>query len=439
MLRVLLVDDEPIILSGIKYLLDWEKHGCVIAGSASSGTEALNFLENSRPDIVICDIAMPDITGIEILKKAGKEYPETVFIMLTNHEEFDLAREALRNRAVEYLLKNKLEAVDLEKALALAAAEWENRTTLSRLNRDGNVDQAGTSLPLRIEQAVLELTEYASRPFPQESAILLQHEGMLTGFALGIIFLDYSALPEQSSLSSEEILRIFRWEKEIAGRLMTSFFPKSLIFEPRPGKKEEAFRLLLMFIWDLPQGEWEIRADIFRGHLKKTSTQITRLNPVVIFSERAETAEDLETWRSRLPPLLSLENLASSRPNANLGHAEIISRTRQYIFENLERRISLQELANHAAISPGYLSTIFKKEFKQNLVDYINMIKIERACALLRQGKYRIYEISYMLGYENAYYFTRVFRHHIGLSPSEYQKKEQKIAAEKPTHDGEQY
>ncbi|GHU91356.1 hypothetical protein FACS189476_12000 [Spirochaetia bacterium] len=52
------------------------------------------------------------------------------------------------------------------------------------------------------------------------------------------------------------------------------------------------------------------------------------------------------------------------------------------------------------------------------------MVKTERACALLRQGKYRIYEISYMLGFENAYYFTRVFRRHTGLSPSEYQKKE---------------
>jgi len=58
------------------------------------------------------------------------------------------------------------------------------------------------------------------------------------------------------------------------------------------------------------------------------------------------------------------------------------------------------------------------------------MIKIERACALLRQDKYRIYEISFMLGYENAYYFPRVFRQHIGLSPSEYQKKERKDTTE---------
>jgi two-component system response regulator YesN len=51
---------------------------------------------------------------------------------------------------------------------------------------------------------------------------------------------------------------------------------------------------------------------------------------------------------------------------------------------------------------------------------------MELACELIRQKKYRIYEISYKVGFENAYYFTRVFRRHIGLSPSEYKKKGEK-------------
>jgi len=425
MLRVLLVDDEPIILSGIKYLIDWEKNGCAIAGSASSGAEAQKLLESLRPDIVICDIMMPDISGLEVLKKANKDYPETVFIMLTNHQDFELARESLRNRAVEYLLKNKLEAADMEKALKLAAAEWENRNTLSRLNQRGMEGTEETALPGRIEKAVLELTEN-TLPFSLESAALMRHEGMFQGFALAVIFLDYSVLLEQGPLSSEETIRIFNWEKEIVSRLASSFFPRNLIYTPHgENKNEPPFRQLLMFLWGLPRGEWEIRADIFREHLKKTSAQITRLSTTVIFSERAETEEELEIWRSRLPNPFSPETLGgeSPKPNAASGHAEIISRTKQYILDNLERHISLQDIANHAGISPGYLSTIFKKEFNQNLVDYINMIKTERACALLHQGKYRIYEISYMLGFENANYFTRVFHHHIGLSPLEYQKK----------------
>jgi two-component system response regulator YesN len=55
-------------------------------------------------------------------------------------------------------------------------------------------------------------------------------------------------------------------------------------------------------------------------------------------------------------------------------------------------------------------------------MDYINRAKVEKACEFIRRGKYRIYEIPCMLGFENAYYFTRVFRRHKGLSPTEYQK-----------------
>ena len=71
----------------------------------------------------------------------------------------------------------------------------------------------------------------------------------------------------------------------------------------------------------------------------------------------------------------------------------------------------LQDAADYVCISPGYLSALF------------NEVKTNRACELIREGKYRIYEISYMLGFENAYYFTRVFKRHTGMTPTEYQKQ----------------
>ena len=83
----------------------------------------------------------------------------------------------------------------------------------------------------------------------------------------------------------------------------------------------------------------------------------------------------------------------------------------------------LQDAADYVCISPGYLSALFKKQYNQNFVDYINEVKTNRVCELIREGKYRIYEISYMLGFENAYYFTRVFKRHTGMTPTEYQKQ----------------
>ena len=208
---------------------------------------AMEKIRTLHPDIVICDIAMPGMTGTELLQQAAKEFPHVVFIMLTNHPDFQLAQHSLRYRAVDYLLKSDLEPEALERSLAAAQAECRTR---AKLNRVEMVD-------------------------------------------------DY---------------------------------------------------------------------------------------------------------------------LEHNRQN-------MLEKARQYVLDNVDKRIMLQDVADHICISPGYLSALFKKQYDQTLVEFINEQKCCRASELIRQGQYRIYEISYMLGFENAYYFTRVFKRYLGMTPTEYQKK----------------
>ena len=73
-------------------------------------------------------------------------------------------------------------------------------------------------------------------------------------------------------------------------------------------------------------------------------------------------------------------------------------------------------------ISAGYLSTLFKKQYNQSFIGFINQVKVERACELIAEKKYLISEISYRLAFENAYYFAKVFRRYTGMSPSEWEK-----------------
>lgn len=131
MYKVMIVDDETIILSGIKFLVDWEKIGCVISATARNGEDALEQIRKMPPDIVLADINMPVMDGITLLSKVSQEFPHIVFIMLTNLEEFELARKALQNRAVDYLLKSRLEASVLEEALERAKKERSQRARLT--------------------------------------------------------------------------------------------------------------------------------------------------------------------------------------------------------------------------------------------------------------------------------------------------------------------
>lgn len=73
MLKVLLVDDEPFIIQGLKVIIDWENEGFEIAGMVSNGKEALQFLENENVDLVIADIRMPEMTGLELLETLRKD------------------------------------------------------------------------------------------------------------------------------------------------------------------------------------------------------------------------------------------------------------------------------------------------------------------------------------------------------------------------------
>ena len=82
MLKVLLVDDEPFIMQGLKVIIDWENEGFEIAGTVSNGKEALQFLENENVDLVIADIRMPEMTGLELLETLRKDKKSDVYFVI---------------------------------------------------------------------------------------------------------------------------------------------------------------------------------------------------------------------------------------------------------------------------------------------------------------------------------------------------------------------
>jgi two-component system response regulator YesN len=527
MYRVVLADEEPVFLLGIKHLINWEENDCQVIGTAASQEETLALIRGCSPDIVICGIDMPGISGPESPEKAGDEFPEVIFILLTRQDGCELPHESRWRRGTEYLSRNRLEALALKKALILAAAERDRRRKLEHPPAKEFPSFSSREL---ICAALLRLFENSGPPLPQDIRFL-EEKGMLRGFAVLYIPLDYSLLPGIDGIREEEIRKLYYWERDITEKTGASFFPNLIV-----PAQEDYCQHLFLFAWGLNRGLWERKIGEFRETLIKSSARTTRLGVEILASDCCEDSGSLETWledisalktwyyltgkgvlRCRdieriVPAPLALEgagarleeilkrrdgegcrvffdriikqlretphrkaealwlcgslyiairNVLTSKERERcisgeeyrrisrlagrkelvawvekigetlkplldlrpLGHADIIEKARQYILDNLERHISLQDVADHVCISPGYLSTVFKKEYNQNLIDYINMIKVERACELIRQKKYRIYEISYKVGFDNAYYFTRVFHRHIGLSPSEYQKR----------------
>lgn len=102
---VLIVEDEKLVREGLARTVDWEKYGLRVVGSCANGLEGLDAAHTLSPDLIICDIRMPKMTGLEMLKRLRSEGSDVEVIFLTAYSDFSYARDALRLLAADYLLK----------------------------------------------------------------------------------------------------------------------------------------------------------------------------------------------------------------------------------------------------------------------------------------------------------------------------------------------
>lgn len=534
MYKVLLVDDEPLVLSGIKFLLDWKKLNCDIQNTARNGKQALEIIEIEKPDIVLCDINMPILSGLEVLKEVAHRKHQPVFIMLTNHQEFDMACESLRYKAVDYLLKTQLEPVVLEKAIQSAIIECENRNKMAKIDLANEVIEEDN---YKIIQGCLKkLLERKIKNKNSEGYKLLEDHHILDRFAFLEVVLDYSILPKFQNLSTGDRERIFGWEQELLETILPKLFKYYFLVT-----SDSSYQKFQIFVWNVDELVFKESIEIFYNKFllassNATATKISLLvsdvlkekdvfqglrqidqlleyyyyhepeliyynqigekvyeemtltqdiNKLVIAIRLKDVAEckvtfekieekfkdaihnpvaeirscidlystvyavlvpllpegemnayfvDLSKMIQTISEMLTFSQLQewlkgfAEQVIWQLGkltgsHSEVMERVKSYVVAHSTEKLMLQDIADYVKMSPSYLSALFKKHCKQNLVDYINEVKMNKACELIREGNYKIYEISYLLSFENAYYFTKVFKRYIGRTPKEYQNK----------------
>ena len=106
MIKVMIVDDEPYIRQGLRILIDWEQYGFRITAEASNGHEAVDVLKNTDIDLVITDIKMPQMDGLELIEYTRKHISSNIrFIILSGFYEFEYAKKAIKYDVADYVLK----------------------------------------------------------------------------------------------------------------------------------------------------------------------------------------------------------------------------------------------------------------------------------------------------------------------------------------------
>lgn len=197
MYRFLIIDDEPVVREGISETIDWNEHGFELVGSCRDGREGLAAIDELRPDVVLTDVCMPFVDGLELAATIGEQYPTIKTILLTGYDEFEYAQEAVKLKVHDFLLK-PITADELRVVLNALREEIDHerdyREKMARLDA-----QVRASLPVYRERFLNRLVEdELSREDIVQSVDLLDIR--LSGPAFTVLIVDIDPVPQEVTI-----------------------------------------------------------------------------------------------------------------------------------------------------------------------------------------------------------------------------------------------
>ncbi len=167
LLKLVIVDDEPIILQGLLSTYDWESMGFTVVGSAESGEESLRVIRETRPDVVLTDIRMKQITGLMVMEEIQKTDIDCLFIVLSAYRDFTYAQKACNLGAFDYLLK-PLEDDTLRDTMVRAHAACLRRAGHTSEPQGAAEDSAYADLPDQQREYIGRAMDYIEEHLTEE-------------------------------------------------------------------------------------------------------------------------------------------------------------------------------------------------------------------------------------------------------------------------------
>jgi two-component system response regulator YesN len=415
MYKVLIVEDEMLVRVGLINLVEWNRFGMDVPVDVSNGQAAWEAYLRDRPDIVITDLRMPVMDGMELISRIRETDKETKIVILSCLKEFELAQRAVSLGVSDYILKLSMTEEDIGRVLARLREELSAER--GRALEDGfagakhaGMLKEGLMRNFLLHNAVssaefsVEVKKLGIRLDPANLLVcLLELEGYDT---LNERLQDGSgALVQRHLLGGiRELLRSAGQGEAVAdapGRVMLALsFPEAEDAQTAGRKLQSLMDGIQVFI-----GKY------FDSRISYGASSV-RSGYDALPALYCEALASLEGKRTEEPPQ------EGSRPSS----IEIAGALR-FMRENFGRDLSLQDVAARVNLSPGYLSSLFKKELNVNFVDYLNGLRVEKAKAMLAGTYLKSYEIAEKVGYSDTTYFSRVFKKVTGTGPHEYRRK----------------
>ncbi len=488
--KVLVVEDDKFFRFAIKKYINWDQYGFEITGEAVHGAAALEFLEKNTADIVITDMSMPIMNGAELTAELKKRYPSIVIIALSAYDDFDFVKESLKAGASDYILKQNIEKEDIAKTISEiwqshVSAYWESDAVRDRVLHflQGEAPDAETVryLKLAMEDAgaavlcmvsglkdgwdsencrrakwlpesLVELKEgkrhillvplgdshSMKQQLEERGKILSVLSGMLSGESClagcSRIIYDIDQLPSCYQ-ETEQLLEIGRfadrerilvWDEQAIPDRIPDFYQPEESYQDITGPEQarEALKALTQKLREaMPDGPVLVRNYLACLKAVGRNLKYEKDDPdLTQVKERLQEAVRLDDMHRAACEYL--EEIFEMREEPGL-HGSIADSI-QYIHKHYTENLTLAEIAEHAAMSESYLSSLFKKETGTGITGYLNALRIEKAKDLLRDTNLKNYEVGSRVGFPNASYFSTIFKKETGQTIQEFRRRYQK-------------
>ncbi len=486
MIQVLVVDDEPLICEWLVMCLKACNIENLNISQASNGEEAWNLLESKTFDILFTDITMPHLDGMDLIERIRKKNSDIKIVILTCHDDFNLARKAIKFEVFEYLIKNELnqeviialmnKIVDqsndekIKDELFLQKMIWADTNTIEELEEIFNLQKIplinsayfvlafqNSSINSRLQKMLhmsfkkstqfydgIHLIVFVAnfndnnKSYTQQieiaKKIVISNLGEVTNIGISQYHDNLMELRKGIDIAIEE------WEKLFFGFTEgTSIDCYDLNSTLSSGRKEVKNKILEqkdLIISDFKKSAYiptknQILdlCDFFYKN-KILDSYLLKKTVLDIIESTEDSSSSKITFSNHMATLFGANNIYEIKQYietyfnnvAEYNSSNPIAKARQYIIINYGKQITLSELASQAYLSEEYFSRLFKKETGKTVTEYITEVRMNRAKKLLQQSNLNISEISDVVGINNASYFSIQFKKFFGVSPTSYRQ-----------------
>lgn len=390
-LNVVIVDDEAEINQGLsRYIAETSDDFDVIA-TFTRGRDALEFIRANQVNILITDINMPDINGLDIIKALHGENKGIDIMIISGYRDFEYATEALKYNVHRYLLK----PIDFKE---LSGALFDIRSKYAAKSIESHDSDAYIINKTLVDIRNNMITTDRAR-------------GLLGQTALDVDKYNYTLVSILFSNLTDFLETKWNYGKgqfydavsnilNDAGTLSEN--PLNKFYFLAPGDESLEF----VYVGNtIEQNVADKLASLIEENFDLTTEFVIN-----------STAKGLDAFSDQF----NKKDFVSDTPSST---DFVIQKATAFIEQNFTHDISLYDVASHVNLNYVYFSKFFKQCTGVKFIDYIIDLRLKKAIELLKTRKYTISEISTMIGYQSHTYFLRLFKSHMGCSPKEFVRR----------------